>query len=159
MDAFTKLPIFQKDTHDAKEHLFILENNWTRWCVTNERIFVNEFVSTFCDEVLKWYIKLTDHPQGWTMKTWKKFKVAFKVKYQFLEARLESGNSTRVQQKIQCHSKETSRTNDRKVESIMVHLWATTKVQKSHGETISNIHQCPIGCSRDWIPKMESKHC
>lgn len=30
MEASTKLPIFKKDTHNVKEHLFILENDWIR---------------------------------------------------------------------------------------------------------------------------------
>lgn len=64
MVSFTKLPIFQKDTYNTKEHSFILENNLIRGCIIDEGTFVNEFEVTLHDEVLKWYMKFTNRNQG-----------------------------------------------------------------------------------------------
>lgn len=48
---------FSKGYHDAKEHLFILENDWTRQNFVDKATFIIKFIATLWDEVLQWFMK------------------------------------------------------------------------------------------------------
>lgn len=53
----SKLPIFHKDTHDAREHLFILENDWEIRRVSIDEAKILDFTTSLRDEIVKWFMK------------------------------------------------------------------------------------------------------
>lgn len=85
-----KIPIFQKDTNDAKEHLFILENDWDRQKVADDKIQIYEFTSTLQNEILQWLMKFRTVGFGQQDKTWQEIRTAFFEEYHFPEDRMES---------------------------------------------------------------------